>query len=212
MAARKTSPKRATYHHGDLSRALVEGAVRLIQEAGPDAVSIRELSRRIGVNHAAVYRHYQDKDALLAAVAEDGWTQLAEAMSRSVASADAGGAGRAVDRLLLMGAAYARFALANPAHYAVMTGPRLNERGRFPALEVPIQRAFDLLIGEFVIGRAAGLFTGGGDPRDWALRVWMFAHGYVTLVAGRRLAVRPSRVEEYFEALLRPMLAPDDRE
>lgn len=203
VVPRKTS-KRATYHHGDLARALLEEAVRLIREVGPDAVSIRELARRIGVNHAAVYRHYEDKDTLLAAVAEDGWRSLAQEIERSLDAPSLRDAS-SVDRLVAIGAAYTRFALAHPAHYGVMTGPRLNEAGRFPSLEVPIQRAFDLIVAELELGRARGHFE-GGTTLDWGLRVWMFAHGYVTLVLGRRVAVKPARVEEYFERLFRPMI------
>ena len=204
MTERRKST-RSTYHHGDLARALVDETVRLVGEAGPEAVSLREVARRIGVNHAALYRHFADKESLLARVAEEGWAALADGMEAALATASAEIAERPAERLVHVVTAYARYGIGHPAHYAIMTGPRLNEQGRFPSLEVPIQRAFQLLITEFELGRGAGLFR-DGTAQDWALRVWMFAHGYVTLVLGRRVAVKPTRVEEYFERLLRPML------
>jgi AcrR family transcriptional regulator len=200
----RTSESRPTYHHGDLARALREEALRLIQEAGPDAVSLRELARRIGVNHAAVYRHYEDKLALLAAVAEDGWTKLVETMRASLAE-EAAKSALPTDRLVRLLTSYVRFALAHPAHYRVMMGPRLNETGRFPSLEDPIEKGVTLLLTEIKAARAGGNLT-EDRARDWALRVWMFAHGYVTLVLGRRVQVKPSRWEEYFQTLLLPML------
>jgi len=196
---------RSTYHHGDLARALVDETVRLVGEAGPEAVSLREVARRIGVNHAALYRHFADKESLLARVAEEGWSALADGMEAALANAPAEIAEKPAERLVHVAAAYARYGIAHPAYYTIMTGPRLNEQGRFPSLEVPIRRAFELLITEFERALRAGTLR-GGSAQDWALRVWMFAHGYVTLVLGRRVAVKPARVEEYFERLLRPML------
>lgn len=204
MASRKTS-SRSTYHHGDLARALREEALKLVRDVGPENVSLRELARRIGVNHASVYRHFEDKDALLAAVAEDGWNALADATTHALATSDK--VATTEQRLVCLGASYARWALSHPEQYRVMTGPRLNETGRFPSLEVPIQRAFGLLITEFERARAerGGVYA-EGSTTDWGLRMWMFVHGYVTLVMGRRVAVKPSRVEEYFERLLLPLL------
>jgi AcrR family transcriptional regulator len=203
VASRKTA-SRSTYHHGDLARTLREEAVKLIREVGPEGVALRELARRIGVNHASVYRHYADKEALVAAVAQDGWTELAAAMHAAVTGDDVPADPAA--RLVRIGAAYARYALAHPAHYGVMTGPRLNEAGRFPSLEVPIDDAFQLLISEIERGRKLGAFADGGTAQDWALRVWMFVHGYVSLVMARRVQVKPSRVEEYFERMLTPLV------
>jgi len=204
VASRKTG-LRSTYHHGDLARTLREEAVKLIREVGPDGVALRELARRIGVNHASVYRHYEDKEALVAAVAQDGWTELSAAMRGAVTGHDVPADPAA--RLVRIGAAYARYALDHPAHYAVMTGPRLNETGRFPSLEMPIAEAFQLLISEIERGRKLGALADGGTAQDWALRVWMFVHGYVSLVMARRVQVKPSRLEEYFERMLTPLLA-----
>jgi AcrR family transcriptional regulator len=78
---------RDAYHHGDLRNALVASAVRLIEASGPGAFSLREAAREVGVSANAAYRHFDDKSALITAVAADGFARLAERMRRAMASA-----------------------------------------------------------------------------------------------------------------------------
>ena len=73
-------PRRATYHHGDLPRALREAATRLLAARGSEGLTLREAARAVGVHHAAAYRHFADKRTLLAAVAEEGYAALARRM------------------------------------------------------------------------------------------------------------------------------------
>jgi AcrR family transcriptional regulator len=124
---RPRRPRRSTYHHGDLPRALRDAATRLLAERGSDGLTLREAARLVGVNHAAAYRHFADKRALLAAVAEDGYAKLA----REMHGADTRSPDPA-ERLRRIGTAYVSFARADPALFALMTGPRLNEDGRYP--------------------------------------------------------------------------------
>ena len=77
--------RRKTYHHGNLRRALLDGALRLVEDQGAEALTLRAAARRAGVSQAAPYRHFADKQALLAAVAEEGFRALTEAMRRSAA-------------------------------------------------------------------------------------------------------------------------------
>ncbi len=78
-------PRKLHYHHGDLRRALVEAALRLIGERGPREFTLREVARCVGVTHTALYRHFPDKAALLAVVAEEGFRMLKAAILRSCA-------------------------------------------------------------------------------------------------------------------------------
>ena len=82
MAARKKTAAQSKpgYHHGDLRRALIEASLALISEEGFSALTLREVARRAGVTHAAPYRHFLDKEALLAAVAEEGFRAMAVQM------------------------------------------------------------------------------------------------------------------------------------
>src|SRR5262245_40005842 len=73
-------PKKGRYHHGDLRRALLEAALELIRAEGQAVLTLREVARRAGVTHAAPYRHFKNKEALLAAVAEEGFRDMTQRM------------------------------------------------------------------------------------------------------------------------------------
>ena len=102
------------YHHGDLRRALVEAARRLLESEGPSALSLRAVAREAGVSPAAPYHHFKDKSELLDAVAHEGWEMLHAAMSE----AKGGVEGR--QQLTALGIAYVCFAREHPALYRVM--------------------------------------------------------------------------------------------
>lgn len=102
------------YHHGDLRRALVDAARRLLESEGPSALSLRAVAREAGVSPAAPYHHFKDKGELLDAVAHEGWQKLDEVMS----SAKDAAVGR--EKLTAIGISYVCFARDNPALYRVM--------------------------------------------------------------------------------------------
>jgi AcrR family transcriptional regulator len=103
------------YHHGDLRRALIDAASRLLEAEGPSALSLRAVAREAGVSPAAPYHHFKDKGELLEAVAHEGWMLLDQALAK--ARAEAPSPKQAMNNL---GVAYVCFALANPALYRVM--------------------------------------------------------------------------------------------
>lgn len=202
MSARAPLAKKRGYHHGDLARALVTAAVEVIAKEGPDALTLREVASVVGVTHAAAYRHFSDKQALLAAVAEEGYRVLADRLTRASRSSET--APR--ERIRLLGATYVEFAMDSAAHYRVMSGPRLNEDGRFPSLEAAIADAFALVMKEIERGQEVGAFR-RGVPRDLAVAVWVAAHGYVDLVLRRRLKVKSTKVAvDYFLTLFEPFV------
>ncbi|HZK98664.1 MAG TPA: TetR/AcrR family transcriptional regulator [Caulobacteraceae bacterium] len=103
------------YHHGDLSRALVEAGRRILEREGPTALSLRAVAREAGVSPAAPYHHFKDKCELLDAVSKQGWMELGAAVSR--ARAKAPGPREALSEI---GVAYVCFARENPALYRIM--------------------------------------------------------------------------------------------
>ena len=103
------------YHHGDLSRALVEAASRLLAREGASALSLRAVAREAGVSAAAPYHHFKDKNELLNAVAKLGFEQMGEAMHNSIENAAS-----PAERLNAVGVAYVSFARENNALYKVM--------------------------------------------------------------------------------------------
>src|SRR5215510_3558714 len=96
----------ATYHHGDLRAALLEAAGRIVDKEGAAALSVREAARRARVSHNAPYRHFPDRQSLLAAIAAEGFARLGDALKNSHGKA--------------MGEAYVHFALENPAVFRLM--------------------------------------------------------------------------------------------
>lgn len=109
-------PKRVTYRHGDLRRALLEAGTELARGGGPEAVVLRETTRRVGVAPSAAYRHFADRRALLDAVCSVAQAALAVAMEKELDGLPNGGdpADAARARLRAVGAGYLRFAQAEP--------------------------------------------------------------------------------------------------
>jgi AcrR family transcriptional regulator len=117
--------KRTTYHHGDLRNALIQAALELIAAHGVEGFTLRDCAKKAGVSVAAPYRHFRDKDDLLAAVAADCMQRLGDAMDRAVEAAGD------VDPLSVFratGIAYVRFAVEHPAHFRVMYLPQVMAR------------------------------------------------------------------------------------
>src|SRR5258706_6813060 len=130
------------YHHGDLRDTLLQSALELLESEGIDALSLRELARRVGVSHAAPSHHFPDKRALLAALAAHGFATLADEMDRAATRA-----GRdPVRRLTATGVAYVRFALAHPRLFRLMFGSDFDERDAHPELAAAGERAFAVLL------------------------------------------------------------------
>jgi AcrR family transcriptional regulator len=105
-----------SYHHGDLRRALIDAAFELARQGGPDAIVVREASRRVGVSHNAAYRHFPDRESLREAVAERCRAELAALMQQLIDETDPGDASldAARARLAATGRAYVQFAITEP--------------------------------------------------------------------------------------------------
>jgi AcrR family transcriptional regulator len=193
--------KKRAYHHGDLARALVEAALEHIKREGVEAFTLREAARAVGVTHAAAYRHFEDKRALLAKIAEEGFRALSADL-REAAQSD----GDALAKISAIGRAYVRFAFREPARFRVMFGPRLNFDRRFPGLEAETQRAFGILLHAIESGQQNGELV-EGVTRDLATALWTSAHGFASLVLHRKIIVRSAaRAEAYYVEIVRPLL------
>ncbi len=109
------------YHHGDLRAALVAEGLNLLDEKGSDSLSLREIARNVGVTATSVYRHFPDKDALLAALAREGLARLGTQQKEAARLAGGGSAG-----FTATGRAYVRFALANPGLFRLIFASAMN--------------------------------------------------------------------------------------
>jgi AcrR family transcriptional regulator len=182
MRRRKMSrPK--PYHHGNLREALLEAAIRLIAEVGPTAFTLREVARRAGVSHNAPYRHFRDRDDLMAAVAAEGFRELTQAMVES-----AGQRSDALDQLKRAGLGYVTFALRRPEHFTVMFDAPLSKRNH-PDSAAAAEQAFGTLM-SFVKGCQDAGRLPSGDLRQMALLAWTMVHGIAKLAIAGRLPFR----------------------
>lgn len=180
--ARRRPAKKAGYHHGDLRRALIDAALDVVERKGPAALTLRELSPRLGVSHVALYRHFRDKESLLSALAEEGFRHLRDAM---VAERDAAGDDPEM-RLLATGVAYVRFATSHRGHFAVMFSHLAAPPPDVPGLPREAGGAFGVLLDAVVAAQRAGTLR-PGDPLRFARFAWSCVHGLATLAVERCL-------------------------
>jgi AcrR family transcriptional regulator len=183
MSSMSSPAKR--YHHGNLRVALIEAALELAREGGPEAVVLREVSRRAGVSHNAAYRHFADRDALLQAVCERCMGALARLMESGIAAVDPADQGlpAARQRLRATGLAYIEFALSEPGWFRT-------------AFAVPLGLGYlddGQGVGESGLGPLellgaqldAVLAAGGLPPErrpDAELAAWAAVHGFAMLL------------------------------
>jgi AcrR family transcriptional regulator len=129
------------YHHGDLRNALIAAALAAVEQGGPDAVSLRDLAQSLGVSRSAPYRHFEDRDALLAAVAARGFEDLNVGYEAALASP---GDGRA--KLRAASRVYFEFASRRPGLFRLMFDSDLLARDSPPAILIPpANKAYQLL-------------------------------------------------------------------
>ncbi|MBI5896447.1 MAG: TetR/AcrR family transcriptional regulator [Desulfobacterales bacterium] len=164
------------YHHGNLSAALIGTALALIMEKGPEALTIREVAARAGVSHAAPYRHFTDKGALMAELAKQGFDlMVAQMRQRMAAYPD-----DPLMQLKYCGIGYIEFALAHPAHYKVMFGPWLDQKHASEALKISSTTSFQTRLDVITACQAKAVMH-AGDPMAMALAAWSMVHGFSML-------------------------------
>lgn len=153
------------YHHGDLRATLLAAAAEDIAASGVDSVSLRGLVRRAGVSHAAPTHHFGDKRGLLTALAAEGFHRLADELESSTGD------------LRTVALAYIRFALDNPAHFAVMFRRDLLRTDDAALVEARARSGAVLERG------VAHLIPGrdGADRRTVQLAAWSLVHGFASL-------------------------------
>lgn len=166
-----------TYYQGDLRRDLLDAAVNAIAHGGPAAVSLRSVAKSVGVSHAAPQNHFGDKAGLFAAIAAEGFDQLGRELSMESDSIGS-------DPITVLGVHYVRFALENPAHFAVMWNPDLHQDP--PEVASAREATFMVLLNtlsyiEDDLDNDATIARGE--------RAWFAAHGLATLLLSGSLAV-----------------------
>ena len=171
--ANSVNIQKRSYHHGDLRTALIAAGLELLATRDAEALSLREVARAVGVSAPSVYRHFPDKEALMAALAREGLARLAVAQRAASERAGGGDAGFAAT-----GRAYVRFALANPALFRlIFASPALSRKGAADAEP----EALGMLRANAAAAAAAD--SGDGPPADVrAIQAWALVHGLTMLI------------------------------
>ena len=187
------TPQKVAYHHGDLRSALLQAAVEVLHERGQRGLSLRECARRAGVSHAAPYRHFASKDALLVAIAGQGFGWLVEAGRAAMDTVT-----EPREKLDAYGVAYVRFAIEHPEHHRVMFTSELDRAAADAADLEASDAAFNLL------HEAAAAAAPNEDPMIAAVSFWSLVHGLSMLILDGRIppehVAQDGQVEELTRA------------
>jgi AcrR family transcriptional regulator len=178
------STSKRNYHHGDLPASVLQSAAQLLEKEGLEGLTMRALARRAKVSHNAPYRHFPDRESLLAALAADGYAMLGKAQREAAAA----------NGLRGMGEAYVRFALDHPQRFRLMFGGAL-QFARHPALREIAGKTF-----EGLSGALSARVPGAQGARDASLAAWALVHGLAQLLLEDRIAsaARGDRDRETF--------------
>ena len=163
--------------------------MRTIASQGVEALTLREVGRRLGVSRTALYRHFSNKTALLAAVARDGFQRFT--LDLEAAWSQAPNTVRGFDN---MGRAYINFAMANPAHYRVMFGAYSDLCDTDPELQSDATAAFAVLVNALVALQRSGLVR-RDEPLVLAQYVWAVVHGVAMLAIDGQLGPAVDRAQ-----------------
>lgn len=170
------------YHHGEVRETAVSAALALIEADGPDALTMRALAKAVGVDHRALYRHYPDRDAVLAEVAAEGYRQLLSQQQTECAAA--------CSPLQAAFEVYVRFALDRPHLHGLMLSRSRQAMDAHAALGAAVKAELDQLM--IWSRQALGVALGERetDARDLAFAALAAAYGLVTLAASASLMPR----------------------
>jgi AcrR family transcriptional regulator len=184
-----------SYHHGDLRTACLRAAIDLLEENGSAGLSLRAVARRAGVSPTAPYRHYADRDALVSAVAAEGYRELAITLAAAHPSPST------PDDLAAVAAAYVRFALDHPAMFRAMFAERCDPRS-------DERVAATAAITEYVTTLVRHAFPAADDPAALSTAVWALVHGLAFLhLDGKLDSSTPDVVAEHVHAAVHALLS-----
>ena len=164
------------YHHGNLRLALLEATVAQIKEVGVEKLSLRGIARIAGVSQTAPYRHFKDKNELLAEVAAHAFSDLYQATSQQLIPQHS-----TRENIEATASAYIAFAIANPEKYKLMFGPSIQKRRSYSNMVAAGEKSFNVLISQVERGIAEGIFL-NDCPMLLANTLWTQIHGMASLI------------------------------
>ncbi len=177
-----TGSEKNTYHHGDLRASLIQAAISLLPTKGAAHLSLREVAKVAGVSHTAPYRHFEDKAALLTAIAQTGFEQLTQSLLEVVKKQQ----NDPEQQLISAAEAYVDLGIANPEMMYLMFGGVLEIDSLSKTFSEKSANAFTGLEQIIINGQALGIFK-SGDSQSFAVSAWSLAHGLMMLLTAGQL-------------------------
>ncbi len=196
---------KAAYHHGDLKNALVQAGIAILSEDGLPALSLRKVAARAGVSHSAPYAHFADKQALIAAIALEGFQQLFERLQAGMSKVTP----HPEQRLVEIACAYVRFAQESPATFKLMFSGILENQGDNLDLTAISRTSFNLLVDLVHIAQQQDTLP-EGPAEVLAVSLWSLVHGLASLLLERQIShtiLDQYTLEELVMAALSPLLS-----
>jgi AcrR family transcriptional regulator len=209
MDSQEERQKPKPYHHGDLRHALIQAGLEMLEEAGAAALDLRKVARRAGVSHAAPYRHFADKQALVAAINEEGFRRLAARIQSTLQEVPED----AIEQLQAIARAYVQFAREYPWLMREMFSGLTIERETFPELYEASKVVYRYYVQVVSLGQREGSIV-EGDPRALAGVLWAMLHGVAMLTIENQMrpytdgsdgleAVTRLSIQTLYEGLMR---------
>jgi AcrR family transcriptional regulator len=196
---RNAAGKPDTYHHGDLRSALIETALEMLETQSPNTLSLRELAKRAGVSQAAPYRHFKDKEALLAAISQQAFELKLKYMTEAMQAAD----GDPLKTYFACGLAYFRMGHQHPQHFKLMFSEASRPENH-PDLEATACLTFARVTQMVKLCQDSGLI-GPGDPYQKSMQCWATVHGFTILYVNKNLewlGVHETNAEQMLRTLM----------
>jgi AcrR family transcriptional regulator len=174
---------KTAYHHGDLRNALVQAGLQILRENDVHSLSLREVARLAGVSQAAPYRHFTNKESLLAAIAQEGFVLLSSKIRAVITRLSSS----PKEQFHACNLEHFRLATEHPDHFRLMFGGGLvlNPKDH-PELARAARESFDEFVQVIANCQRAQLIK-SGDPQQMAIFAWSGVHGFATLYIDHRL-------------------------
>ena len=164
------------YHHGDLKNALIQAGIEILSKEGVESLSLRSVAKRVGVSHAAPYAHFPDKQALIAAIAAQGYRKLYARLAEVEYRLN-----DPLNRLEETAFAYLQFALDEPDYFKVTFAGAVEAEKNYPENVEQSQRCYTLVVALVEECHAQGLFV-SDNIQFLAVSIWSCIHGFVQLL------------------------------
>lgn len=171
------SEKTDSYHHGNLRESLLDAAIAILTTEGASGIKMRSIGKVVGVSASAAYRHFSDKQALLAAIAQRGFDELARHLDEVFNNEDLSSG----DRLATIGHQYIRFAIENKAQYRLMYGTDAVRQDNYPELAKSERNMERIVFRAVKLCQADGIMR-GTKPSEIVSTIWSTSHGAAMLV------------------------------